>query len=322
MTTLSTALNHAVTTSVDISQVSTKEVVKVLRGEFGDNPYDGTFVKPEAAALEFYLSNHVIGLLRTKYGDAKAVPPAGAELLERYVENTTAVALRAFSYLLLICSREMRHCKGSDAGMCGITLAEAAVYNLLLPSIIGKHGNHVATFVWCGDVKPNIGEYVSVLEKVFRKGKWHGGYGGPKWADVTLCLLNYVKGIYTAEMMVDTVWTLCHNGGPIFNKGMLYYCHTSELMRVLDVQRAGQIPNFVWGDWATHWYSDFFDIAAGQFPELMLSANLELIKLTALHNSLWTGDKYKTPGLKTVKPATHGQGGVVVKVVKMEREDA
>jgi hypothetical protein len=46
--------------------------------------------------------------------------------------------------------------------------------------------------------------------------------------------------------MLDTVWTLVHNGGPIFNKGMLYGCYDGDaLQQVLDVQRAGMMPRLV-----------------------------------------------------------------------------
>jgi hypothetical protein len=55
-----------------------------------------------------------------------------------------------------------------------------------------------------------------------------------------------VWGRISAEMFLDTGFTLCHNGGPIFNKGMLYHhANKAELERILDVQRAGQIPQLV-----------------------------------------------------------------------------
>jgi hypothetical protein len=49
-------------------------------------------------------------------------------------------------------------------------------------------------------------------------------------------------------MMLDTVWTLAHNGGPIFNKGYLYKCYSHTIIRILDVQRSGQIPSAVLSD--------------------------------------------------------------------------
>ena len=54
----------------------------------------------------------------------------------------------------------------------------------------------------------------------FYNSKWNGGYGGKKWGIVTDCLVRFVFGEFYAEMMLDTVWTLSHNNGPIFNKGI------------------------------------------------------------------------------------------------------
>ena len=36
------------------------------------------------------------------------------------------------------------------------------------------------------------------------------------------------SGEFSAEMMLDTIWTLAHNGGPIFNKGQFYTTCTRQ----------------------------------------------------------------------------------------------
>jgi len=59
------------------------------------------------------------------------------------------------------------------------------------------------------------------------------------------CLANFVNGNYSAEMMMDVGWTLCHNNGPIFNKQIFYNMYSHDLVRLLDVQRAGMIPALV-----------------------------------------------------------------------------
>jgi hypothetical protein len=45
--------------------------------------------------------------------------------------------------------------------------------------------------------------------------------------------------------MLDTGFALCHNNGPIFNKGLVYTGYSGEIRTMLDVQRAGQIPQLV-----------------------------------------------------------------------------
>ena len=62
------------------------------------------------------------------------------------------------------------------------------------------------------------------------------------------CLCRFVNGEFTAEMMLDTIWTLQHNGGCLFNKGFCYTHESSTLARILDVQRSGQIPEAVLTD--------------------------------------------------------------------------
>jgi hypothetical protein len=46
-------------------------------------------------------------------------------------------------------------------------------------------------------------------------------------------------------MMVDTGYTLAHNGGPIFNKGMMYSGYNHNIYALLDIQRSGQVPEYI-----------------------------------------------------------------------------
>jgi hypothetical protein len=84
------------------------------------------------------------------------------------------------------------------------------------------------------------------LVEVFHTGKFSGGFGGEAWGAIADVLNDYVHGKLTAEMMLDTAFTLCHNNGPIFNKGMLYDGYTSDIYTILDVQRSGQVPQLVY----------------------------------------------------------------------------
>src|SRR5208283_4005185 len=102
----------------------------------------------------------------------------------------------------------------------------------------------------------DIGTFCKGLAWQFYKCKWAGGYGGKKWGVVTDCLARFVTGEFSAEMMLDTVWTLAHNGGPIFNKGQFYACYGHTLYRILDVQRSGQIPEAVLFDHAVKGFAD------------------------------------------------------------------
>jgi hypothetical protein len=91
----------------------------------------------------------------------------------------------------------------------------------------------------------DLGRYTDFLVKCFNEGQFTSGYGGKAWGAVAKVLRDYVWGGITAEMMMDTAFTLCHNNGPIFNKGMLYSSYSDEIYMILDVQRSGQIPKLV-----------------------------------------------------------------------------
>ena len=83
------------------------------------------------------------------------------------------------------------------------------------------------------------------MKWMFYNSKWSKGYGGKAWGRVADCLVKFVAGEFTAEMMLDTNWALAHNNGPIFNKGIFYQYHTPMLKKILDIQRSGQIPEAI-----------------------------------------------------------------------------
>lgn len=324
MTTLTNILNVAATNSVDLSGCSLDIVMGVLKSRLGDNPYDKAetpFKKPEQEALDFYLANHVVGLIRTKKGGSKPLSENEVELVKDYVARLDDMALRSVAYLVLICSREMRHVTYHSISKCKIPKKDVAAYHALIAFVKNTYGGNIANKLWNGDVAIEIGAWVRCMEKVFRYAGWPGGYGGTKWADVTLCLQEYIHGVYTAEMMIDVIWTLCHNGGPIFNKGMLYQHHTPELLRVLDVQRAGQVPQFDWGMGTTSWFDKYLVTARKCFPELSSPADVELIKSTAVHNALWGSAKFKTAGVTSFKPDVGKAKTIMTKKVKVKRDD-
>lgn len=204
--------------------------------------------RPETEALWFYGMNHGVALIQSRFAPLEPLPAYERGFLNAYHAALGPKAVRAFYYLLLICTREARHNQ---------SLAKNT------PEMHKKFGPEVTTFfttIKGGEHtiyqklldKPpvsTLGNYVEALRWQFYNSKWNPGYGGPAWGKVADCLCRFVNGEFTAEMMLDTIWTLCHNNGPIFNKGICYAQHTHLLVRVLDVQRSGQIPEAIlWDD--------------------------------------------------------------------------
>ena len=197
----------------------------------------------EVDGLIFYTLNHAVSLVRQR---VHVYEPLGKYLpiLEKYHVEMAVRAARMFYYLLLICTREGRHEKGGT-GMhtlytkYGPVITDFFQGNLHVgeDSAVNKLRNKPPTVA--------LGAYTSFLADVFYKGAWSSGYGGKKWGAVADVLRDFSNGKLTAEMMMDVAFTLCHNGGPIFNKGMLFDGGFPEIMKMLDVQRSGQIPQLV-----------------------------------------------------------------------------
>lgn len=206
-------------------------------------------VRPEVHALAFYVLEHAAGVIRAKYGPHDVLPAGELAILEEYNSQSLAMAARAYYYLLLICWREIRHCYSksptySQAGTAS-DVSPDKMSDFLSYASDTSNFNSIADN-WERDADITVGQLTKAMIFCYRKGKWGSSYGGPKWAMVTECLDSFVWGKTSAAMMLDTVWTLAHNTAPIFNKGMLYNGQDKyDLLEILDVQRAGMIPQYV-----------------------------------------------------------------------------
>lgn len=201
--------------------------------------------RPESSALWFYLHNHACGVLMAKY--PRSCPLGSFNgIMEDYHTFLCEEAVQMFYYLLVICARESRHIR-SDTDFAGLATYHSQALVDFTKSLSGSGPlAAVSTFLKSSHPDTTIGEYANFLVSAFSKGKWSGGYGGKAWAEVAKALCSFVTGEHSAEMMVDTAFTLSHNNGPIFNKGIFYAGYDLyDIMTILDVQRSGQIPKFI-----------------------------------------------------------------------------
>lgn len=220
-------------------------VVKRLNEFMNADQFPNTV--PETEAITLYGMNHGMALMRQTYDPCEPMDPEDAKFVEAYHRLMGPKALRAFYYLLLICTRESRHLTNKHTMGPKIAAKFGKACADFNNAIHNKGSDGTADYLREYPPQAALGDFVDSLRCIFYEGNFSGGgYGGPAWGAVTDCLCNFVHGVYTAEIMLDTVWTLSHNNGPIFNKGMLYTNHsTTNLLRVLDIQRSGQIPEAV-----------------------------------------------------------------------------
>lgn len=239
--------NRAFTRPISLAGVPVAEVSqKVADFKVWLEQQDGVVEgQPEVDAIWFYLKNHVVSQIGLRVTPDE---PLGEfeYFVEDYHRTMQVKALRMFYYLLLICTREARHLKNCSSMVPKAKSMYGDSCGKFLNVVCGLSEHNAVAKLSSNPPDATLGNYTAMLEWVFNTGSWNGGYGGKEWGKVAKILRQFVHGEITAEMMLDTGFTLCHNNGPIFNKGMLFNsCNKSSIEKILDVQRAGQIPELV-----------------------------------------------------------------------------
>lgn len=231
--------------SRDMGKLGVKKLMDAFKPRFTSMAEE--LATPEKHAVQFYGLNHAMALIATRHHPMEPLPAEVLHVVEQYHRTTALNAVRCWYYLLLICARETRHThSGSTHWATFRTKFGDDIHDYFKSYIQGQSSGGVVqnlTSVNPPDVP--LGRFTEAMAWNFHNGPFSGGYGGPKWGNVADCLDRFIRGITSCEIMMDTVWTLAHNGGPIFNKGMLFKNYGQNLYRILDVQRAGLIPEAV-----------------------------------------------------------------------------
>ncbi len=246
------------TQPVDMSAVPLQQVTKALVGfeklsnifvlypEAGMEPGEKPMGNPEEDALLFYMTNHAATLVQQR---VQPLQPLGelAAPLRTYKANLVVRSFRMFYYMLLICTRESRHDHSDKSGSKYQAFASKYPQSIrkFHKEIQGSGSTAAAQALRDEPPECTLGEYTSFLTDCFFQGSYSSGFGGKAWGKVAEVLRDFSIGKLSAEMLMDTAFTLCHNNGPIFNKGMLFSQYGQDIYKILDVQRSGQIPQLV-----------------------------------------------------------------------------
>jgi len=240
MQTLAFHKSRPLTSAVKLADVPANVVFGKIPGFVQANKK----VAPEVSALKFYMMNHAWGVIHLR--NVPTAPLGKDEAVaEMYHSAQHGEAVRMFYYLLLICTRETRHA-GKDQKKNEV-MADFPKFKSYHSNYVNDTSNHELLTSMCLNVPDaTLGEYTDWLVIMFMKCHYSSGFGGKAWGKVAKVLRDFVHGVITAEMMLDTAFTLAHNNGPIFNKGMLYDMYQgSEFIKILDIQAAGQIPQYI-----------------------------------------------------------------------------
>lgn len=228
----------------NMSTVATLGTAKAAAKRVDEYEMKGMLV-PETAAIQFYLLQHAMSDVRQRFGPDEALGDV-EKIVELYHELGVDLGQRMFVYLLLICTREARHTTGSATFHSKLKSKFGLEFTMFMDEIAHTSSN-VAVHKFLKDPPDmELGKFCKGLAWMFTHGKFSGGYGGPAWAKIADTLDWFVGGQISPEMLLDTAFTLAHNGGPIFNKGMAFHTYDgTKLLLVLNAQATGQIPQFI-----------------------------------------------------------------------------
>jgi len=219
---------------------------------------------PETAALQFYLMQHAMSDIRQRFGPDQPMGDV-TEIVESYHKFGVDLGQRMFVYLMMICTRESRHTQGPDSFHTKAKKQFGTVFKDSIDRMRGMNPDSAIKIFLDKPPNMDLGTYCKGMTWLFNNGKFNGGFGGPLWGKIAELLSWFVSGEISAEMMLDTAFTLAHNGGPIFNKGMAFHGYDgTKLLLVLNVQATGQIPHMIG--------------SLGHYPELNTHVPTEVVQ--------------------------------------------
>jgi len=124
--------------------------------------------------------------------------------------------------------------------------------------------------------------------------------------------------VITQEMMIDTAYTLAHNNGPMFNKGMLYDHYGNDFKKILDVQRSGQIPEFILEGGAKF----LTPLQSSVFNDALTALKGEFGNYVDWYQVEKLGSLIKYPVEKTVQDKKYGNPAISTKLDNFNGHDA
>ena len=203
-------------------------------------------VHPDTQAAAFYTLNHCASVVRSKFTKNEPLPSWALQVMQSYSKELMLQSERMTHYLVSIITREMRHIKSPDgAPVWSQTNNKYPGMGSFCRALKSVNEDAAVTKYMTDAPDVPMSVYAAGMAYMFDNGSWSGGFGGKAWGKVAAALQALLEGKISLEMMVDTAYTLAHNNGPIFNKGMMYDHYSGQFMMILDVQHSGQMPELM-----------------------------------------------------------------------------
>lgn len=194
------------------------------------------------SAVQFYTLNKLATVIKDNIHNSVELREYEG-VYKAYCDCVLEHGMQAFIYMLCICIKESRHL-GNIAPqytkLPAYDLWEALCSGFSVTKFIEKtHSDSPFGGV-------TICQLLDLLQIVYYDHSWGASFGGRKWGNINDQVKKLAAGDISLELLLDTVFTLAHNTGNIFNKGFMFTSvGQGTLIKILDVQRSGQMPEYV-----------------------------------------------------------------------------
>lgn len=240
---------------------------------------------PETEALLFYLVNHALHTLRSTYDEYDKLGPREAAFAHKCNVISTRISKSLFYHICCVAHGMLWVHSLDDNQMSFFEQNYGKDFAAYLKGKAG--GKESITDV--GKYKMNMHQFLGGVSSVYSFGKiiaW-----GKPYSMIVKTIHRCANGSYSMYTAADQIWSLCHNGGTVLNKGIggIYEVASNFLFDILDVQDAGQIPGYVQENIKSgpaHKYmsaeiKDFYKEFVALFPQEFKPVNYELVKSSA-----------------------------------------
>lgn len=196
---------------------------------------------PETDAFIFYLANHAIHVITNKYKDEYFIPQDILDFAKKCNDYSTRISKALFFHVCLV-----------GNGMLWVNKFDSNQESFFSTNYSQDFVNFISSHNRKNDFQginkfPNltINNLLGGISSVFSFRKivnW-----GQPYSNIVKVVHKTSRGIYSLHTAGDQIWSLCHNGGTVLNKGIggIYNVATNYIFDILDVQDAGQIPQYI-----------------------------------------------------------------------------
>ncbi len=207
----------------------------------------------------FYVHNLMTHLAKT---EPSRRPPQAVELFRTELEEYGKKMLEAytdalFSYLVIAIAGEVRNLDTRTFKIPKSPAKTRRVIEKLVETGVhfernderGPTQKEVLQNLLSADTEETT-DFLNAALEAFKHWNGSSAFGGRPWKVITRTVLRYAEGKLDRLQFLDTVFTLQHNGGELFDKHPSFDTHTKDsvLQNQLDVQaKAKNITQLIMG---------------------------------------------------------------------------